>query len=581
MKKLLLFFALIISIALPYNLIAGNGSLKVVYQSNEMGSYDIWIMDADGQNKTRLTFDDNFHEGTPRFSPDGSKIVYVKYTSNEFNLAVMNSDGTNQTVIKTYPKSFYLYDWSNTDWIYFAGKYSNPCRMDDVRRIRPDGINEEIIVSVSSMGAAECLNGNEIVYIYAPPCWTPNNQIHIINIDGTNDRTLLGNDGHAEYAISYANTSEKFLFSQSENTYRPPKNIYSMNKDGSGKIRLTNISAPAELNSPRFSPDDSKIVLQYKPKGKPNPSPNSEIAIMDSDGSNFTFLTNSSYAEHNPDIAFVQDPNLPPEAICKDIEISADENCQASIVAADIDAGSYDPDEGDEIALSIDNGGPFSIGVHYVTLTVTDSEGETDSCIATVTVKDNMPPIPYVTDLPILIGECSVDITDAPKAVDNCAGEIIGTTNDPLSYTEQGTYTVVWCYNDGNGNITTQQQTVIVNDTTSPTIISLAASPNILWPPNHKMVQVTLSATVSENCDSNPITKIVSVTSNEPVNGTGDGDTAPDWEITGNMTINLRAERSGNGNGRIYTITVKSTDASGNSSTQDVLVTVLKNKKKK
>jgi hypothetical protein len=68
---------------------------------------------------------------------------------------------------------------------------------------------------------------------------------------------------------------------------------------------------------------------------------------------------------------------------------------------------------------------------------------------------------------------------------------------------------------------------------------------------------------------------ITSVQSNEPVNGLGDGDTAPDWQITGNHTVSLRAERSGKGSGRIYTITIQATDAAGNMSTpQTVTVKV-------
>jgi hypothetical protein len=64
------------------------------------------------------------------------------------------------------------------------------------------------------------------------------------------------------------------------------------------------------------------------------------------------------------------------------------------------------------------------------------------------------------------------------------------------------------------------------------------------------------------------------VSSNEPENGLGDGDTSPDWKITGNLTLNLRAERSGKGSGRIYTITVKCADADGNSSSGNVRVSV-------
>lgn len=272
--------------------------------------------------------------------------------------------------------------------------------------------------------------------------------------------------------------------------------------------------------------------------------------------------------------------NQPPVAVCKDIEISVDLNCQIFISASDVDGGSYDPDD-DPITLEIDNIGPFSVGTHYVNLTVTDEKGESDTCQATVNVVDTTPPVFDVANLPDVTGECAATVTTVPTATDNCAGIVYGNTTDPLQYTQQGTYTVTWTYDDGNGNISSQVQKVIVQDITPPEIDSLTASPEILWPPNHNMIPVVLTVTVSDNCDDSPLSEIIGVSSNEPENGLGDGDTAPDWEITGDLTLNLRAERSGTGTGRVYTITVMCTDASGNSSTETVTVTVPHNKAKK
>ena len=71
--------------------------------------------------------------------------------------------------------------------------------------------------------------------------------------------------------------------------------------------------------------------------------------------------------------------------------------------------------------------------------------------------------------------------------------------------------------------------------------------------------------------------KILSVRSNEDINGNGDGNTSPDWEITGDHTVNLRAERSGKGYGRVYTITIQAYDESGNASiTRNIHVVVPK-----
>jgi hypothetical protein len=99
----------------------------------------------------------------------------------------------------------------------------------------------------------------------------------------------------------------------------------------------------------------------------------------------------------------------------------------------------------------------------------------------------------------------------------------------------------------------------------TPPVISGTISPGVLWPPNHKYVNVTASVTYSDNADPAPVIKLASVTSNEPDNGLGDGDTENDIVIVDNFHFQLRAERSGTGNGRIYTIAYRVTDACGNS----------------
>jgi hypothetical protein len=171
---------------------------------------------------------------------------------------------------------------------------------------------------------------------------------------------------------------------------------------------------------------------------------------------------------------------------------------------------------------------------------------------------------------------------------------------DPMTYTWSGTFAggtatgatpavqfsgfgsfgVHLGVSDDFGGTAGCSSSVAVVDTTPPTIASVSASPNILWPPNHKMVPVNVNVVSSDICDPVLTCRIFSVSSNEPVNGLGDGDTAPDWEITGDRTLNLRSERSGTGSGRIYTITVACTDTSGNSTSRATTVSVPRDQKK-
>lgn len=104
---------------------------------------------------------------------------------------------------------------------------------------------------------------------------------------------------------------------------------------------------------------------------------------------------------------------------------------------------------------------------------------------------------------------------------------------------------------------------MVIVDDIAPTL-TISVTPNLLWPANHKYVRVTVSVTASDNLDPNPVITLVSVTSNEPDNGIGDGNTINDIVIIDDTHFRLRAERSALGRGRIYTLTYKATDASGN-----------------
>jgi hypothetical protein len=90
------------------------------------------------------------------------------------------------------------------------------------------------------------------------------------------------------------------------------------------------------------------------------------------------------------------------------------------------------------------------------------------------------------------------------------------------------------------------------------------------------MVEVTLSYTATDNCGA--VSNALSVASDEARHGSGDG-TAPDWVVEDNHHLLLRRDRSGRGAGRVYAITVTSTDNAGNSSSETVSVTVANNQK--
>ena len=122
--------------------------------------------------------------------------------------------------------------------------------------------------------------------------------------------------------------------------------------------------------------------------------------------------------------------------------------------------------------------------------------------------------------------------------------------------------------------------TLTVTDDEVPTITSLIATPAVLWPPNHRMVEVNVAAAVMDGCDPAPVVRLVSATSSEVDRAPGRGAGATTGDIQdadlgmADTSLLLRAEREGRSRDRLYRLTYQVTDWAGNTSQRTVIVTV-------
>ena len=139
-----------------------------------------------------------------------------------------------------------------------------------------------------------------------------------------------------------------------------------------------------------------------------------------------------------------------------------------------------------------------------------------------------------------------------------------------------GRTTVVCTASDSAGRQAGGSFTVTVSDTIDPMISSITATPDVLAPPNHRLIDVEVTVEATDVVDPVPGCHVFDVTANEPVVGPGSGNTEFDWRITGALKVELRAERSGEGTDRVYRVHVVCTDGSGNSARGKVEVTVPK-----
>lgn len=143
-----------------------------------------------------------------------------------------------------------------------------------------------------------------------------------------------------------------------------------------------------------------------------------------------------------------------------------------------------------------------------------------------------------------------------------------GVNGSTITLTTVGSCTVT-ASQAGNNNYndaTPVSRTFAIHDVRPPTITRVVPSVTSIWPPNKRMVPVTVSITATDDVDTAPACQVLSVSANE--------GSPSDAVVTGPTTVSLRADRLGVGDGRVYTITVRCTDVSGNASTATTKVTV-------
>jgi len=214
---------------------------------------------------------------------------------------------------------------------------------------------------------------------------------------------------------------------------------------------------------------------------------------------------------------------------------------------------------------------PLHLGVHEVALMVTDEAWATATDDVVVTVRDTTPPnIACPTSVTVecqSTGEAQVSLPLA-TASDSCYGNAsILNDHTPNGADASGSYplgrtALTFTATDGSGLHASCQTAVTVVDTVPPMVTEASSNPSVLWPPNHTMRDVALGYTANDMCSITTCT--LTVTSNEPLDGTGDGDTAPDWVVLDDHHVQLRAERAGTGNQRTYNTQITCADASGN-----------------
>ncbi|RMA58477.1 HYR domain-containing protein [Ulvibacter antarcticus] len=169
--------------------------------------------------------------------------------------------------------------------------------------------------------------------------------------------------------------------------------------------------------------------------------------------------------------------NEAPVTVCQDITIQLDANGNAMIVAADVDGGSTDNCGIDSISIDIDTFDCSNVGPNDVTLSVTDVNGNTATCIAVVTVEEVTAPVVVCQDITVEL-DASGTVTITGTDVDGGSTDACGIASYELDMStfdcsNVGTNDVILTVTDVNGNVATCNAVVTVEDNTSPVLVCM------------------------------------------------------------------------------------------------------------
>jgi Tol biopolymer transport system component len=281
---------------IPTSLVA-NPTAEMAFSSTRDGNSELYVMNADGSGQTRLT-DNADPDGTPNWSPDGTKLAFVSQRDGNDEIYVMSANGSDRTNLSNNPGFDGYPTWSpdGTKLAFVSNRGGG-----DVYVMNADGTG---VTNLTNTGGVD------------DPAWSPDGtrltfrsfrhgapEIYVMDADGS-DQIRLTNNPATDTDTDWSPDGTKIAFSSTRDGNHE---IYVMNANGSDPTRLTN--DPAVDRDPAWSPDGAKLAWMAERDG------NREIYVMNADGTGPVNITNNLGDDLEPDWRPVVIPPCTPPAI--------------------------------------------------------------------------------------------------------------------------------------------------------------------------------------------------------------------------------------------------------------------------
>lgn len=268
-----------LTVAIPTPTVVPVPPGRIAFYSQRDGLAEIYAMNADGSEQTRLTNNDAV-DWDPSWSPDGQQIAFISNRDGAGDIYRMNADGSEQTRLTTSDADDFAPAWSPDGQriAFMAFRDGNP----EIYAMNADGSNQTRLTFDNAVEGF--------------PSWSPdsqqiafmserdgNREIYVMNADGSNPVRLTTNAA-VDDNPAWSPDGQHIAFKSERDGSR---DVYVMNADGTQQVRLT--SPDADGFAPAWSPDGTQIAFQTS---RDNGS--EEIYRMNADGSDPVRLTDNA-----------------------------------------------------------------------------------------------------------------------------------------------------------------------------------------------------------------------------------------------------------------------------------------------
>jgi Tol biopolymer transport system component len=261
----------------------GGGTGRIAYVSFRDGNAEIYVMEEDDSDPTRLT-DNPEIDDWPDWSPDGERIVFTRYFGGKPDVYVMEADG-----------SFQINLTNNPAWD------SRPAWSPDGTRIAfdSDRVGGKLQIWVMKVDGSGLVQLTDTPEINSSPDWSPDGnkiafesqrdgqrEIYVMNADGSDPTRLTFTDNN--YGPKWSPDGKKIVFSSSDG-------LWSVKSDGTNLTQVTVNAGPFIFDvHPHWSPDGRRILFDTKRSG------NGDLYTVKPDGTNMKQLTTNAADDLNP-----------------------------------------------------------------------------------------------------------------------------------------------------------------------------------------------------------------------------------------------------------------------------------------